>query len=214
MAQAAVRRPPETVDAEVMFVVGAPRAPNPLRTQTGSDLRYDERLFPYGSGSGLVKTKESGSREGEVGLVAILTQSITVNAPVEKVFDYALDPRELWSMPNVALADIEIKPDGVGTSARLWSHVLGFHLEGGMEYTEVKRPERIVIEVEFFMEHPTWTFAFEPVDGGTKVTAQGEWNVKTPAVGGRFEKMMVKEHEPALESMLASLKGDLEGAAV
>ena len=69
-------------------------------------------------------------------------------------------------------------------------------------------------EVEFFMEHPTWTFTFEPEGGGTRVTAQGEWNVKTPAVGGRYEKMMVKEHEPALESMLASLKGDLEGAAV
>ena len=146
--------------------------------------------------------------------MAVLTQSITVNAPVEEVFDYALDPRKLWSMPNVALADVKTEAEGVGTTARLWSHVLGFHIEGGMEYTDVTRPERIVIEVEFFMEHPTWTFTFEPVDGGTKVTAQGEWNVKTPAVGGRFEKMMVKEHEPALESMLASLKGDLEGATV
>jgi uncharacterized protein YndB with AHSA1/START domain len=146
--------------------------------------------------------------------VAVLTQSITVDAPVEEVFEYALDPRELWSMPNVAVADVMMKPDGEGTTARIWSHVLGFHLEGGMEYTEVIRNERIVIEVDFFMEHPTWTFTFEPEGSGTKVTAQGEWHVKTPAVGGRFEKMMVKEHEPALESMLASLKGDLEGAAV
>ena len=146
--------------------------------------------------------------------MAVLTQSITVDAPIEDVFEYALDPRKLWSMPDVALADVTIKPDGVGTSARIWSHVLGFHIEGGMEYGEVTRNERIVIEVDFFMEHPTWTFTFEPEDGSTRVTAQGEWDVKTPAVGGRFEKMMVKEHEPALEKMLESLKGDLEGAAV
>ena len=146
--------------------------------------------------------------------MAVLTQSITVNAPVEDVFDYALDPRKLWSMPDVALADVTIEPDGVGTSARIWSHVLGFHIEGSMEYQEVTRPERIVIEVNFVMEHPTWTFTFEPEDGVTKVTAQGEWHVKTPAVGGRFEKMMVKEHVPALEGILASLKRDLEGATV
>ena len=34
-----------------------------------------------------------------------------------------------------------------GSSARIWSHLLGFHLEGGLEYTEVVRPERIKAEV-------------------------------------------------------------------
>ena len=146
--------------------------------------------------------------------MAVLTQSITVDAPVEDVFDYALDPRELWSMPDVAVTDVMLKPDGVGTSARIWSHVLGFHIEGTLEYKEVIRPERIVIEVDFFMEHPMWTFTFEPENGGTRVTVEGEWQVKTPAVGGRFEKMMVKGHEPAVESMLATLKTDLEGVVV
>ncbi len=146
--------------------------------------------------------------------MAVLTQSITVDAPVEEVFDYALDPRELWSMPDVAVTDVTTKPDGLGTSARIWSHMLGFHIEGGMEYKEVTRPERIVIKVDFLLEHPTWTFTFEPENGRTKVTVRGEWHVKTPAIGGRFEKMMVKGHEPALENMLASLKHDLEGVAV
>jgi uncharacterized protein YndB with AHSA1/START domain len=145
--------------------------------------------------------------------MALLTRTITVNAPVEKAFDYALDVRKLWSsVPDVALADVVVTPDGLGTTARVWSHFLGFHLEGGLEYTEVKRPERIVIEVGFFMEHPTWTFTFEPVDGGTRVTGQGEWHVSAPAVGQPLERMMVKEHEPFLESMLAALKTDVEGA--
>jgi uncharacterized protein YndB with AHSA1/START domain len=143
--------------------------------------------------------------------MATLTRSITVDAPVEKAFDYVLDPRKVWTVPDVAVADVVIKPEGVGTSARIWSHVLGFHIEGGLEYTEVVRPERIVIKVGFFMEHPTWTFAFEPEGGGTKVTAQGEWHVKAPAVGGTLERMMVKEHEPFLDSMLATLKAEVEG---
>jgi hypothetical protein len=104
--------------------------------------------------------------------------------------------------------------DGVGNSARIWSHVLGFHIEGALEYKEVVRPTRMVIEVAFFMEHPTWTFTFEPADGGTEVTGQGEWHVKAPAVGKPVERMMIKEHEPFLEGMLAALKADVEDTGV
>lgn len=142
--------------------------------------------------------------------MSTITRTITVNAPVETVFDYALDIRKLWAMPDIALADVVLKTDGVGTTARIWSHFLGFHIEGGLEYKEVIRPERIVIGVSFFMEHPTWTFTFEPVDGGTTLTAQGEWHVKLPAVGGSLESMMAKEHEPFLDSMLADLKAAVE----
>ena len=142
--------------------------------------------------------------------MSVLVRTITVNAPVEKVFDHVLDPRNLFTMPDVALADVALKPDGAGTTARVWSHFLGFHLEGGLEYTEVVRPDRIVVEISFLMEHPKWTFTFEPVEGGTALTGQGEWHVKIPAVGGRYESMMAKEHEPFLDGMLAGLKAALE----
>jgi Polyketide cyclase / dehydrase and lipid transport len=75
---------------------------------------------------------------------------------------------------------------------------------------DVTRPERILIEVSFLMEHPTWTFTFEPAAGGTAVTAQGEWHMGIPAVGGAFESMMAKGHEPFLDSMLAGLKAAVE----
>jgi uncharacterized protein YndB with AHSA1/START domain len=142
--------------------------------------------------------------------MATLTSSIYVAAPVEEVFDYALDPRKLWAVPDVALAQVELTPEGTGSSARVWSHFFGFHLEGGLEYTKVVRPERIVIDVGFAMEHPTWTFEFEPDDAGTKVTAQGEWHVSIPAVGRQFEQMLVKGHEEFVETMLATMKAEME----
>ncbi len=147
--------------------------------------------------------------------MATLTRSTTVNAPVEEVFDYALDVRNLWSFPGeaIALADVDLTPDGVGTTCRIWSHVLGFHIEGRLEYTEVVRDERIVAEVSFLMEHPTWTFTFEPVTGGTRVTGTGEWTVKVPVVGGTVERMSVKEHVPFLEAMLGNIKATLEARA-
>jgi uncharacterized protein YndB with AHSA1/START domain len=111
---------------------------------------------------------------------------------------------------DVALTDVDIKPEGVGTSARMFTHLLGFHLEGGIEYTEVVPGERIVAQVHFFAEKPTWRFTFEPADGGTKVTAEGEWDLKVPVVGKPIERMMVKEHEPFAEEMLANLKTQVE----
>lgn len=126
------------------------------------------------------------------------------------MFDFALDISQLWMVKDVALTEVDIKPEGVGTSARLYTHLLGFHLEGGIEYTEVIPGQRIVAQVHFFAEKPTWTFTFEPVDDGTKVTAEGEWDVKVPVVGKPIERMMVKEHEPFVEELLASLKTRVE----
>ena len=70
--------------------------------------------------------------------------------------------------------------------------------------------QRIVAQVHFFAEKPTWTFTFEPAEGGTKMTATGEWHVKAPVVGKPIESMMVKEHEPFVELMLSNVKEQAE----
>ncbi|EWT02342.1 bacterio-opsin linked protein [Intrasporangium oryzae NRRL B-24470] len=142
--------------------------------------------------------------------MATLTRNIRINAPVDTVFELALDIRELWKFKDVALTEVDIKPEGVGTSARMFTHILGFHIEGGVEYTEVVPGQRIVAQVHFFAEKPTWTFTFEPADGRTTVTAVGEWIVKVPVVGRPIEGMMVKEHESFVELMLSNLKAQAE----
>jgi hypothetical protein len=146
--------------------------------------------------------------------MATLSRTIMVDAPVGTVFDFALDIGRLWKATDVALTDVDIKPEGVGTSARLYTHLLGFHLEGGVEYVEVVPRQRLVARVHFFAEKPTWRFTFEPADGGTKVTAEGEWDMRFPVVGKPLERMMVKEHEPFLDGMLANLKAQVEARSV
>jgi uncharacterized protein YndB with AHSA1/START domain len=145
--------------------------------------------------------------------MASLERSVTVNAPAEAVFDYVMEIDKLWStVPDIVFAEVTRTPEGVGSTARIWSHFLGFHVEASVEYTEVVRPERIVFHTNWVMEHPTWTFTFESVEGGTRVTAKGEWKVGAPLVGGPFEKLMVKEHEPFVDDMLAKLKEELDQA--
>src|SRR6478736_3274059 len=60
----------------------------------------------------------------ELRAVAILTRSITIDAPVDTVFDFALDISQLWKMKDVELTEVDIKPGGVGTSARLNTHLV------------------------------------------------------------------------------------------
>jgi uncharacterized protein YndB with AHSA1/START domain len=145
--------------------------------------------------------------------MSTLTRSVTIDAPVEKVFDIALDVGRFWTCsPEVALRDVELTPDGVGTKASIWTHGLGVHVEGRIEYTEVVRPERIVARVIFGPEKPTWVFTFEPADVGTTMTGQGEWHVKAPAVGKPLEAWMAKSHEGFLETLLANFKAMAESA--
>ena len=142
--------------------------------------------------------------------MATLTRSSTVDAPVEEVFAYALDIGKFWVWDGVALTAVDVKPGGTGTTARMYTHYLGFHMEGTVEYTEVQPDRSITAQVRFFGENPTWRFSFVPEDGSTTVIATGEWHVGVPVVGDALEGMMVKEHEAGLEAMLGHLKQQVE----
>ena len=142
---------------------------------------------------------------------ATLTRTVGIDAPVDKVFALALDIGKFWKWTDFALTGIDLKPDGVGSSAVLYGHVMAIHVEGLITYTEVVPNERIVAQVGFGPEHPTWTFTFEPVVDSTELTAQGEWHVNVPGIGKRMEGMLVKEHEEGLENMLRAFKTEVEG---
>ena len=143
-----------------------------------------------------------------------MTRSVIVDAPVGAVFEFAKDLGSFWTCwPGVAMREVELTPEGVGTSGLLYSHFLGIHMQGKVEYTEVVPGERIVAQVSAAGEHPTWVFTFEPVDGGTKLTAEAEWHVHVPALGKPLEGMMAKGHEGETEHWLAAVKQRLESKA-
>jgi hypothetical protein len=56
-------------------------------------------------------------------------------------------------------------------------------------------------------------FTFEPADGGTEMTGQGEWHLNVPAVGKPIEEWMAKGHKEFLETLLGNFKDLVESAA-
>lgn len=144
--------------------------------------------------------------------MATLVRSITISAPAEKAFDYALDIRNLWALPNVGLADVHLKPEGTGSTAKIFTHMLGIHSEARLEYLEAVRPEKIVAKVSGnYPDNPTWTLTFEPTDDGTTFTVKGDWHINLPAVGGPMEDMMARAHHTIVDRLLNNVKDGAEG---
>jgi uncharacterized protein YndB with AHSA1/START domain len=108
---------------------------------------------------------------------------VIIDASLHDVFEYCRDPRHLFEgWPELEVTDVVMTPGGVGTKA----HIVGRFLKGMLveqierEFTEVEVDERIVTRAHAKVRFagrttevengPVFTWRFEGVDGGTKVT--------------------------------------------
>ncbi len=104
-------------------------------------------------------------------------QSIYIDAPVEKVFDFCKDPRKTWSvMPDQMLggselADVKMTKDGVGTYYSWTVRLAGLRVEGFNVFTEFV-PNKRITDRSSRSFVGTWTVSFEPEGSGTRLT---EW---------------------------------------
>ncbi|MFP5415908.1 MAG: SRPBCC family protein [Actinomycetes bacterium] len=142
-----------------------------------------------------------------------LTRSVVIDAPAERVYEDVLDLGSFWTgAEGVATRDVSRTPQGVGSSARIYTHWLGLHMEGVIEIVEATPYEKVAIKASFGPEGPLWTFTLGHAERGTTLTGTGEWHVDIPAVGRRMEAWAVSMHEEFLEQMLQSSKERVQAA--
>ena len=137
-------------------------------------------------------------------------RSITINAPVTKIFDYLSEPTnqpEIW--PSLMeIKDVQRLPDGK-TKNRWVYKMAGIRLEGTSEGVESVANQRIVSKTKGGVES-TQTWIFQPEAGGTKVTFEVEYTVPIPVLGKLAEAIIVKMNEHEGEVILANLKSRME----
>ena len=137
-------------------------------------------------------------------------RSITINAPVTKIFDYLSEPTnqpEIW--PSlIEIKDVQRLPDGK-TKNRWVYKMAGIRLEGTSEGVESVANQRIVSKTKGGVES-TQTWIFQPEAGGTKVTFEVEYTVPIPVLGKLAEAIIVKMNEHEGEVILANLKSRME----
>ena len=142
--------------------------------------------------------------------MAKVEKTITINAPVEKVFDYIDQPTnlpEIW--PSLMeIKDVQTLPNG-GHTDRWVYKMAGMRFEGTTEGIEHVTNQRIVSKTKGGVES-TQTWVFQPEAGGTKVTFEVEYNIPIPVLGKLAEAIIVKMNDREGDSILANLKTRME----
>ena len=142
--------------------------------------------------------------------MATISKSITINAPIEKVFKYTTDQT---SLPEIWPSLVENKvverlPNG-GTKTQFVYKMAGMRFEGISIDTEFIPNQRVVSKTEGGVESEiTWEYKSE--GEATKVTFSGEYTVPIPLLGKLAEAFIVKLNENEAETILANLKARME----
>ena len=141
--------------------------------------------------------------------MAKLTKSITIDAPVEKVFDYVSDSTnlpEIW--PSLMeMKDVKHLPDGTTTDS--WTYKMaGIQLKG-TTVTKYVENKSVISKTEGGVKS-TQIWTFEPEDGGTKATFEVEYTVPIPVVGKLAEAIVVKMNDHEGDIIMSNLKSRME----
>ena len=137
-------------------------------------------------------------------------KSATINAPVERVFNYATDQTnmpEIWpSMVDVKI--LEKLPNG-GTKSQYTYKMAGMRFEGINFDTEFVPNKRTVTRTEGGIESEI-TWDYEAEGETTRLTIASEYTIPIPLIGKMAEKFILKQNENELEIILANLKARME----
>ena len=139
-----------------------------------------------------------------------VSKSITINAPVEKVFDFLGEPThlpEIW--PSlVEIKDVKTLPNGLNTNRWVYK-MAGIRLEGTSADIERVTNERLVSKTEGGVKS-TQTWTLQPEGNTTNVTFEVEYTVPIPVLGKLAETVIVKMNEREGDLILANLKARME----
>jgi coenzyme Q-binding protein COQ10 len=142
--------------------------------------------------------------------MAKVERSITINAPVDKVFAYVADPaNEMeWLPGNTDVRDIT--GQGVGQRWGFTYKLAGLPLKGESEVLEYTLNQRYVTKSKGGIVS-TWTWTFSPEDSGTRLNVVVEYTIPVPVLGKVGEKLALGQIEREADLAAANIKARLEG---
>jgi len=139
-----------------------------------------------------------------------LKKHIEINAPVEKVFDFMEEPKNLvdiWpSMQEVR--NVEEQPEGGQTFD--WTYKMaGIKFQGSSKTLEyVENEHSVVVNEEGIPSKLTWDY--QPSGEGTALDLRIEYEIPVPVLGKLAEKVVVKMNDNEADTLLSNLKAVME----
>jgi len=142
--------------------------------------------------------------------MAKLKRSITIHAPIDKVFTFMNDPRNL---PDIWPSMIDVKDlnqaKAGGTNFGWVYKMAGIRFEGASEVVEYIENQRTVTQSTKGIES-RFTWMYDTMGKDTKLTVDIEYKVPVPVLGKLAEAVIVKQNEHEAELLLENLKTRME----
>lgn len=142
-----------------------------------------------------------------------IEKSITIDAPVEEVFDYTTTPEHLpeYLVSMLSVKDVKHLPNG-DSSFKYNAQMFGFQAEGTGECKEKILNERATLKVHGAGMEFTAPTTFERIAGGkTRVASVAEYRFEEGAPITKFDETFLKKYlELASEFTFYTLKGRIE----
>jgi uncharacterized membrane protein len=142
--------------------------------------------------------------------MAKVERSITINAPVEKVFNYIEDPMNNPEWVPSVMEATDVSGSGVGQHHRWKYKMAGVLLKGETTVTEYIPNERIVSQIKGGVTS-TWIQSFKTQDGGTIMELDIEYTIPIPVLGKLAEKIVLKRNEREADLAMTNVKEKMEG---
>ena len=137
-------------------------------------------------------------------------KKITIHAPIDKVFAFMTDPRNL---PEVWPSMIEIKNVKAARNGGYdfeWVYKMGgMHFNGASETTEFVVNKRQVTKGTKGIES-TFTWNYETTKDGTLLNLEVEYKIPLPLIGKIAEAILVKQNDHEAQLTLDNLKVRME----
>ncbi|MFC1902345.1 SRPBCC family protein [Chloroflexota bacterium] len=138
-----------------------------------------------------------------------IDEEFILELPVEKIFDYVHEPRnlpEIWSS-LIEVKDIQALPNG-GYRVRWFYKMVGMRFEGTAENTKLLPNHLIVLETKGGISSTiTWTFrSLENMNNATRVTFTIEYKIPVPILGKIAEPIIRKINHQEITLMTTNLQ--------
>jgi uncharacterized protein YndB with AHSA1/START domain len=135
---------------------------------------------------------------------------ITINRPIEEVFAYVGNAGNgpKWQSALVEASRITKGPQGVGTQFKGVRKFMGSKMESVMHYTTYELNKKVVFKSDSGSMPFVQTFLFEPVAGGTRLTARLE--LQTSGLMGLAKPLIASGVKREVDENFGILKDLLE----
>lgn len=136
-------------------------------------------------------------------------RSVHIDAPVNEVFEHVRDPRNVVTADPepVELSDVELTPEGVGSSWRTSWHVLGLPVHASWT-------RRVLVPGAQIVDHAstgvTWEYTTTSDEDGTRLDLGYEIATRSP-VTNRILDRAFGNQEGQLDAMLRAFRDAIEG---